>query len=120
MAIVRYLVNDIDESLTFYEALGLVLVSRWGPPFAMLKMDDLDLWLSAPGTSATKPLPDGRKPCGGGGWCRIVLPVESIDAVLSSSPALQAAMSGTPVTGPGGTHVLLADPSGNLVELFQS
>lgn len=120
MAIVRYLVNDIDESLKFYEALGLVLTSRWGPPFAMLAMGDLNLWLSAPGTSATKPLPDGRSPCAGGGWCRIVITVESISAVLTASPFLQAAMAGTPVIGPGGTHVLLADPSGNLVELFES
>ena len=72
MAIVRYLVSDVDASLAFYERLGFTLVERWGPPFAIVEKDGLQLWLSGPQTSAAKPMPDGRVP-EPGGWNRIVV-----------------------------------------------
>lgn len=119
MATVRYLVDDIDMVLPFYLGLGFEVAARWGPPFAMLQRGDLTLWLSAPGTSATKPLADGTIPAPGGGWGRIVLSVETIEAVLASEPQLRDAVVSPPVKGPGGTHALLRDLSGNLVELFE-
>ena len=66
MATVRYLVDDVNRSLPFYEALGFALHERWGPPFAILRRADLDLWLSGPGASASKPMPNGSLPHPGG------------------------------------------------------
>jgi catechol 2,3-dioxygenase-like lactoylglutathione lyase family enzyme len=72
MANVRYLVNDVDAALDFYVGqLGFELAERWGPPFAMVRRGDLTLWLSGPGTSAARPMPDGALPAPGAGtgWC---------------------------------------------------
>ena len=74
MATIRYLVNDVVASLPFYEALGFSIVEQWGPPFVILKKGDLTLWLSGPGTSASRTLPDGSVPQPGG-WNRIVVAV---------------------------------------------
>ena len=73
MPTVRYLVHDVDAVLPFYEALGFRQVDRWGPPFAILERRGLALWLSGPGTSAARPMPDGAKPVPGG-WSRITSP----------------------------------------------
>ena len=62
MATVRYLVRDVDDALPFYEALGFTITQRWGPPFVMLAREDLTLWLSGPGSSASRPLPTGPFP----------------------------------------------------------
>jgi catechol 2,3-dioxygenase-like lactoylglutathione lyase family enzyme len=61
VATVRYLVKDVDSAITFYSALGFELADRWGPSFAAMKLGDLTLWVSGPGTSASKPLPGGRQ-----------------------------------------------------------
>ena len=67
MAVVRYLVADVDAGVAFYtSALDFELLERWGPPFAMLKRGELTLWLSGPGSSAWRPLTDGSKPVSGG------------------------------------------------------
>jgi catechol 2,3-dioxygenase-like lactoylglutathione lyase family enzyme len=88
MANVRYLVNDVDTALDFYVGrLGFELVERWGPPFAMVRRGDLTLWLSGPGTSAARPMPDGAQPVPGG-WNRLVLEVDKFDATIE---ALRAA-----------------------------
>jgi len=118
MAIVRYLVDDVDVSLPFYEALGFSLTERWGPPFAMLAHGDLELWLSGPGTSASKPMADGTSPAPGG-WNRLVLEVENLHGAMDAVRAAGARFRSEPIQGPGGEQVLVEDPSGNPIELFQ-
>lgn len=118
MATVRYLVRDVDAALPFYSALGFTLADRWGPPFAVLKRDDLALWLSGPGTSAARPLEDGATPAPGG-WNRLVLQVGDLDAAMSALEAAGARFRSRPVAGPGGRQMLAEDPSGNPVELFE-
>jgi catechol 2,3-dioxygenase-like lactoylglutathione lyase family enzyme len=119
MANVRYLVNDVDAALAFYvDALGFALVERWGPPFAMVRRDDLTLWLSGPGTSAARPMPDGAQPVPGG-WNRLVLEVAALDASIAALCAAGARSRNDVVSGPGGRQILVEDPPGNPVELFQ-
>ena len=118
MAIVRYLVNDVDESLPFYLALGFVESERWGPPFAILTLGDLELWLSGPGTSASKPLADGSTPTPGG-WNRLVIEVPDIVSAIQALRLAGAVIRNEPINGPGGQQSLVQDPSGNLVEIFQ-
>lgn len=117
MAVVRYLVEDVDEALPFYAALGFELVERWGPPFAMVARDDLTIWLSGPGTSARRPMPDGAEPVPGG-WNRFVVEVDDVAATVEALRATGARFRNEPISGPGGTQVLVEDPSGNPVELF--
>ncbi|MEK8032200.1 VOC family protein [Ideonella sp. DXS29W] len=119
MATVRYLVHDVDTCLPFYEALGFSLKERWGPPFAMLSLGDLTLWLAGPGTSAQRPLADGRQP-EPGGWNRLVIEVSDLDARLSAVLALGARLRSPPIAGPGGRQALLDDPAGNPIELFEA
>jgi catechol 2,3-dioxygenase-like lactoylglutathione lyase family enzyme len=118
MAVIRYLVHDVDAALDFYSALGFDLADRWGPPFAIVKRGDLELWLSGPGTSASKPLPDGSKPMPGG-WNRLVLEVENLTETMEALRKVGAQFRSDPIAGPGGQQVLVEDPSGNPVELFQ-
>jgi catechol 2,3-dioxygenase-like lactoylglutathione lyase family enzyme len=67
VAVIRYLVNDVDVAVNFYvKLLGFELVEQWGSPFAMVQRGDLTLWLSGPGSSASRPLADGSKPVPGG------------------------------------------------------
>jgi catechol 2,3-dioxygenase-like lactoylglutathione lyase family enzyme len=119
MPTVRYLVNSVDESLPFYRALGFKLADRWGPPFAVVKGKGLTLWLSGPGTSARKKLPGGGIPAPGG-WNRLVLPVKDIEATVTKLQAAGARFRSKPIKGPGGKQVLLEDPSGNPIELFEA
>ena len=119
MATVRYLVNDVDESLPFYSALGFELADRMGPPFAMVSRGDLTLWLSGPGTSAARPLGDGSLPCPGG-WNRLVIEVPDMAAAIEALRPTRARFRSEPVRGPGGTQVLVEDPSGNPIELFEA
>ena len=119
MATVRYLVDDVDAALPFYTALGFMLVERWGPPFAIVEREGLTLWLSGPGTSARRPLADGREPRSGG-WNRLVLEIADLDATLTALQAGGAQLRSAPIQGPGGRQVLLDDPSGNPVELFEA
>lgn len=119
MAVIRYLVKDVDASIEFYAYLGFREKQRWGPPFAILNREDLDLWLSGPGTSAAKPLPDGAQP-EPGGWNRLVLEVESMDGLISVMKQAGYNFRHEGVQGPGGRQVLVEDPSGNIVELFES
>jgi catechol 2,3-dioxygenase-like lactoylglutathione lyase family enzyme len=118
MAVIRYLVNDVDEALRFYTALGFAVTNHWGPPFAMMQREDLTLWLSGPESSARRPLSDGTAPVPGG-WNRLVITVASLDETISSLEASGLKRRSEPVTGPGGKQVLIEDPSGNSVELFQ-
>lgn len=118
MAVVRYIVNDVDESLPFYRALGFKLADRWGPPFAIVKGHGLSVWLSAPGTSARKRLKSGQLPVPGG-WNRLVIPVKDLKATVVKLVALGIAFRAKPIAGPGGQQALVEDPSGNPIEVFQ-
>ncbi len=116
---VRYLVDDVDASLPFYRVLGFRLADRWGPPFAIVKRKGLSLWLSGPGTSAAKKLDDGSVPRPGG-WNRLVVEVEDLDATMAELKTAGANFRSKPIKGPGGRQVLVDDPSGNPVELFEA
>jgi catechol 2,3-dioxygenase-like lactoylglutathione lyase family enzyme len=120
VAVIRYLVNDVDVALEFYiDMLGFELVEKWGPPFAMVKRGDLALWLSGPGSSASRPLSNGSKPAPGG-WNRLVLETDDLASLAEKLKRSGAQLRSDIVSGPGGKQVLVDDPSGNPVELFES
>jgi len=98
--------------------LGFELVERWGPPFAMVKRDNLTLWLSGPGSSASRPLADGSKPVAGG-WNRLVLETDNLLLLVEKLTQSGAHFRSEIVSGPGGKQVLVNDPSGNPIELFE-
>ena len=116
---VRYMVDDVDASLAFYtKLLGFEPLMAGGPAFADVKRGNLRLLLSGPQSSAGRPMPDGRQP-GPGGWNRIHLIVDDIEAEVTRLRDAGATFRNDIVTGPGGKQILLEDPSGNVVELFQ-
>ena len=116
---VRYLVHDVDAAVAFYVGqLGFVLLADARPAFAELVRGPLRLLLSGPASTAGRPMPDGRTPAPGG-WNRIHLVVADLDAEVSRLRAAGLMFRNDIVTGPGGRQVLLQDPSGNVVELFQ-
>ncbi|TPW18205.1 MAG: hypothetical protein FD129_59, partial [bacterium] len=117
MATIRYLVRDVDQSLPFYQLLGFELVNHMGPPFAIVRRGDLSIWLSGPLSSAARPLPDGAAPTPGG-WNRLVVEVTDLPAMMALLRSAGAHFRSEPVTGPGGTQVVVDDPSGNPIELF--
>ena len=118
MAAVRYFVSDVERSVKFYTGLlGFTLSENWGA-IAILDRDDLRLWLAGPGTSAARPMPDGAKP-GPGGWNRFVLTVEDIEGVVARLKVGGASFRNEIISGPGGRQILVNDPDGNPVELFQ-
>jgi catechol 2,3-dioxygenase-like lactoylglutathione lyase family enzyme len=119
MATIRYLVRDVDAALPFYETLGFAITERWGPPFVMLARDDVRLWLSGPGTSASRPLPDGSVPQPGG-WNRLVIEVADLRSAMAALSKTGARFRSEPVSGPGGRQGLVEDPSGNPIELFEA
>jgi catechol 2,3-dioxygenase-like lactoylglutathione lyase family enzyme len=120
VAVIRYLVNDVDVALEFYiNILGFELVEKWGPPFAMVKRGDLVLWLSGPGSSASRPLADGSKPVPGG-WNRLVLETDDLASLVEKLKRSGAQLRSDIVSGPGGKQVVVNDSSGNPVELFES
>jgi catechol 2,3-dioxygenase-like lactoylglutathione lyase family enzyme len=119
MSAVRCLVRDVDASVAFYTArFGFDLKERWGPAFAIVAKGDLELWLSGPGSSAARPMPDGRKP-EPGGWNRIVVQVADLAATVTAWRTEGVRFRNEIVVGPGGKQILLEDPSGNPVELFE-
>jgi len=119
MSTVRYLVDDVDAAIAFYEILGFKLADRWGPPFAIVKRRGLSIWLSGPGTSARKKLKSGEVPVPGG-WNRVVIEVKDIDSTVQALEAKGARFRSKPIKGPGGKQVLVEDPSGNPLELFEA
>jgi catechol 2,3-dioxygenase-like lactoylglutathione lyase family enzyme len=120
VATVRYMVTNVDEAVQFYtERLGFSLVERWGPAFAVVAREDLSLWISGPDTSAARPMPDGRLPVPGV-WNRVVLEVGDIQTLVKSLQEAGVAFRNHIITGPGGSQVLVEDPSGNPIEIFQS
>lgn len=120
MATVRYLVSDVDASAAFYaDLLGFERVQQFGPNMAILRKADLSLWLAGPNASAARPMPDGRKP-EPGGWSRFVVETDDLDALVASLKSAGAVFRNDIVTGPAGRQILVEDPSGNVVELFQA
>src|SRR5258708_37711541 len=119
MATVRYIVRDVPASIAFSpRQFGFSLTQQFGPAMAIVTRGDLSLWLAGPAASASRPMPDGRLP-EPGGWNRIVLEVTDIEAVVATLRADGAVLRNDIVSGPGGRQVLVEDPSGNAIELFQ-
>lgn len=119
MAVIRYLVSDVDAAVDFYtDILKFELVEKWGPPFAMVKSGDLTLWLSGPGSSAARLLADGSRPSPGG-WNRLVLETDDLVALMEKLTKSGAHFRSEIVSGPGGKQLLVNDPSGNPIELFE-
>ena len=119
MATVRYLVADVAVAKRFYiDQLGFALVEGWGEALAIVGRDDLKLWLAGPETSAAKSMPDGRKPVPGG-WNRIVIEVADLATATARLTAAQVVFRNAVTKGPGGAQVLIEDPSGNPIELFE-
>ena len=116
---VRYLVDDVAAAIEFYTTnLAFALLTDQRPAFADVQLGDLRLLLSGPQSSAARPMPDGRKP-GPGGWNRIHLIVEDLEAEVAGLRAAGVRFRSDIVRGPGGAQIVLDDPSGNPVELFQ-
>jgi catechol 2,3-dioxygenase-like lactoylglutathione lyase family enzyme len=113
------MVDDVEQAIDFYTAhLGFTLRSSAAPAFADVVRGNLRLLLSGPKSSAGRPMPDGRVP-EAGGWNRIHFVVEDIDSEIERLRAAGVAFRNDVVRGPGGRQILLEDPAGNPIELFQ-
>jgi len=108
MATVRYLA----------QVLGFKLEQSMAPAFARVSKKDLTLWLAGPKSSAARAMPDGRTP-GPGGWNRFVVEVDDLVARVAEMKRAGARFRNEIVVGPGGKQILLEDPDGNVVELFE-
>jgi len=116
---VRYLVDDVQAAVDFYTAhLGFTTNAAFLPAFAEVSRGNLRLLLSGPVSSAARPMPDGRTPHPGG-WNRIHLHVSDIHAEVDRLRAHGVAFRSAVISGPGGQQIVLDDPAGNPVELFQ-
>ncbi|MCQ4082816.1 VOC family protein [Streptomyces sp. RB6PN25] len=119
LANIRYIVDDVEAAVDFYTAhLGFTLRRSAAPAFADVVRGHLRLLLSGPTSSGARPMPDGATPSPGG-WNRIYLTVDDLDAEVARLRAAGVPFRNEIVTGPGGRQVLVKDPAGNLVELFQ-
>ncbi len=121
---VRYIVSDMDEAIAFYrDRLGFAVDMRREQRFAMLSRGDLRLVLNVPGgpgaaPGGSAPMPDGTRQTPGG-WNRFAIEVEDLEALVSSLRSAGARFRNEIVTGVGGKQIILEDPSGNPIELFQ-
>ena len=119
MVSVRYMVDDVEKAVAFYtKVLDFEVLTSFAPAFADVARGSLRLLLSGPTSSAGRPMPDGAKP-GPGGWNRIHLIVEDIAAEVARLRDAGARFRNDILEGPGGKQILLQDPAGNVVELFQ-
>ena len=119
MATVRYMVSDVERAIGFYTShLGFKLEQRMGPPFAKVSKDDLTLWLAGPQSSAARPMPDGRQP-EPGGWNRFVIEVDDLAALVAKVKQEGVHCRNEIVVGPGGKQIVVEDPDGNPIELFE-
>ena len=119
MVNVRYMVDDVQASIDFYtKHLGFELRSSAAPAFADVTRGHLRLLLSGSASSAGRSMPDGAKP-GPGGWNRIHLIVDDLATEVARLRSAGLEFRNDIVTGPGGSQILLLDPSGNIIELFQ-
>jgi catechol 2,3-dioxygenase-like lactoylglutathione lyase family enzyme len=116
---VRYIVNDIDAAVSFYEDMLGFTVDMQVEGFAKLTKDNLHLYLNKPGFGgAGEPMPDGTPPASGG-WNRIQFEVDNLEKFIEQLKTKKARFRNELVTGIGGKQILLQDPSGNLIELFE-
>ena len=116
---VRYMVDDVQAAIDFYTRhLGFALRFSAAPAFADITRGSLRLLLAGPQSSAGRPMPDGRKP-GPGGWNRIHFIVPDIAAEVARLRAAGVRFRNDILTGPGGKQILIEDPAGNVVELFE-
>jgi predicted enzyme related to lactoylglutathione lyase len=116
---VRYLVDDVDEAIRFYtKMLDFEILTSAAPAFADVKRGHLRLLLSGPKSSAGRAMQDGAQP-GPGGWNRIHLIVDDLESEVARLNEAGASFRNPMVEGPGGKQILLQDPSGNFVELFE-
>ena len=117
---VRYQVRDIERSIDFYtNRLGFKLDKKHAPAFAQVSLPNLQLILSGPGASGSRPMPDGRRQ-EPGGWNRILLYVENLDSALASLQAAGTRFRNDVETGPGGRQIQVDDPDGNPIELHEA
>jgi catechol 2,3-dioxygenase-like lactoylglutathione lyase family enzyme len=119
---VRYIVDDVDAAIRFYtEHLGFTVIMHPAPGFALVSRGDLRLLLSVPagGGGAGRDLPDGRRP-EPGGWNRIQIEVQDLAQMVVTLKQAGAKFRNDIVTGNGGKQILLEDPAGNPIELFES
>jgi catechol 2,3-dioxygenase-like lactoylglutathione lyase family enzyme len=117
-AVVRYQVQDVDRAVDFYTRhLGFLRTQRSGP-VAVVSRGDLHLLFSGPASSGSRPMPDGRRQ-ESGGWNRIVLYVERLDAAVAALTGVGAHFRNKVEVGPGGKQILVDDPDGNPVELHE-
>jgi catechol 2,3-dioxygenase-like lactoylglutathione lyase family enzyme len=116
---VRYIVEDVDAAIAWYtKHLGFTVLSSAAPAFADVMLGSLRLLLSGPTSSAGRPMPDGARP-EAGGWNRLHLIVDDLPGEVTRLRAAGVRFRNDIVTGPGGKQILLQDPSGNPVELFE-
>ena len=116
---VRYMVDDVDQAIDFYTgSFGFTLGYNAAPAFAEVLRGNLRLLLAGPTSSAARPMPDGRTP-EPGGWNRIHFVVDDITAEVERLRATGARFRNDIIRGPGGKQILVDDPSGNPIELFQ-
>jgi catechol 2,3-dioxygenase-like lactoylglutathione lyase family enzyme len=115
----RYMVDDVEEAVAYYtKVLDFEVLNNFAPAIANVARGNLRLLLSGPTSSAGRPMPDGAKP-GPGGWNRIHLIVDDIDSEVTHLRDAGARFRNEIIEGPGGKQILLQDPSGNVIELFQ-
>ena len=117
---VRYIVDDVDSCVRFYiDLLGFEVVMHTPNAFAMLSKGNLHLLLNKPGAGgAGQAMPDGARPSPGG-WNRFHLEVQNLELVIEELKSKNGKFRNEIVTGPAGKQILLTDPSGNLIELFE-
>ena len=116
---VRYMVDDVEAAIAFYTThFGFKVISKTLPAFADVALGDLRLLLSGPTSSAGRPMPDGRRPTPGG-WNRIHFVVDDIAADVERLRTAGVRFRNEIISGPGGQQVVLEDPAGNPIELFQ-
>ena len=118
---VRYIVNDVGAAIAFYEKnLRFRVVGQSGPHFALLERENMQLVLSPPTGpgGGSQPMPDGARP-EPGGWNRIIVRTSDLDGEIDVLRRAGSSFRNEVVSGPGGRQILLEDPSGNLVELFE-
>lgn len=116
---VRYMVDDVEKAVAFYtKVLGFEVLTSFAPAFADVVRGRLRLLLSGPTSSAGRPMPDGAQPSPGG-WNRIHLIVDDIEAEVARLAKAGAQFRNHVLKGPGGKQILLQDPAGNVVELFE-
>jgi catechol 2,3-dioxygenase-like lactoylglutathione lyase family enzyme len=116
---VRYMVDDVEAAIAFYTTyFDFELLTNQAPAFADVQRGNLRLLLSGPSSSAARPMPDGRQP-EPGGWNRIHLLVDDLESEVERLRSAGLGFRNDIVKGPGGSQVLLEDPAGNPIELFQ-